>query len=173
MKRYRILALFVGIILLGVFAKLHATKPNLPLFISTGVYSGFCNNQITIGVAQNAIVPLYGLGSNIDPSCQYNFPVQALPVATSGYLGNLAVVSERSEEVSETIPITITLYVDGNPTAVACTVGPSVLDCADTDDKVAVSPSDTFAVIGTCPTKGTTICARGLQVTLDRLLRLP
>lgn len=144
-------------------------EPNLSFFLTTGVYSGFCNNEISAGVLQYGQVALYGLGSNIDPTCQGNVPVQPIPVAGKGFLGNLAVVSAEVAPPN-TVPSTITLYVNGNATDLSCTVDYNTPNCTDTIHRVAITPQDTFAIFATC--NPTSNCAESLQVTVDRLQRV-
>jgi hypothetical protein len=144
-------------------------QANLSFFLTTGVYSGFCNNEITTGVLQFGEVALYGLGSNIDPTCQNNVPTQPLPIAIKGYLGNLAVASTENQPPNN-VPSTVTLYVNGNATDLSCTVDSSTPTCVDHIHKVSVGPQDSFALFATC--NPTSNCAQSLQVTVDRLQRV-
>jgi hypothetical protein len=165
-KTLCVLALLAG---LFVFARTSAdgASTQVQTFTTTGVYFGYCGNEITTGVLANGSVTLYGFGNLSDPGCQYaSFQQAPLPVSAKGLLGNLAVASE--EDACCSVPSTVTLYVDGNATQLSCTVSYSNPNCSDSLHKIAGTPSDTFFVLATCVTTGDN-CAQGLQVTVDRM----
>jgi hypothetical protein len=89
-----------------------------------------------------------------------------MPVSAKGYLVNLAIASIQ---VSQSVPSTVTLYVNGTPSQLSCTVSYSAPNCTDKVHKVPVDPSETFTVLATCAATNTENCAQGLQVAIDRL----
>ncbi len=134
---------------------------------TTGVYVGSCDDEITSGVLNNGAVVLYSLGNLIDPSCQNPpLPLLPMPVSAKGALANLAVASEQS---SESVPTTVTLYLNGMPSQLSCAVSYASPNCIDRLHKIPVNVNDTFSVWATCSTNGSANCALGLQVTVDRL----
>lgn len=170
MKTYRtlfVVALVIGLTLAG--RHFASARPQFTI-MPTGVYSGFCAADITQSAKQYGQVPLYGLGSNVDPFCE-TVQSQPVPVSNNQYvgslvLGNLAVASE--EPNGNSVPTTLTVYVNGKPTALSCTVSSSSPSCADRSNKVLVKAGQTFSVNATCNPGPTDNCAQGLQATVDR-----
>jgi hypothetical protein len=152
MRLHRRIAVgLVGILSIAVLSR-HGASASAPPSGSnlapTGVYFGFCGNEITTGVLDFGQVVLYGLGNQSDPSCGNappSIPLQPLPISSSQVLSNLAVASTEVQN-SQTVPSTITLYVDGTPTALTCTVSELAPNCHDNFHKIAVGPSSTFSV---------------------------
>ena len=146
----------------GNSANAQSAGSGMPL-VTTGVYFGSCGGNL--GVSIVLPMPLFGLGNSEDPLCFFITHTLPLPIGFRGYLANLAVASEES---SSTVPTTITLYVNGNPTQLSCVVSESAPNCRDEVHRVAVQPSDTFAVFATCTPPPIGNCATGLQASVDR-----
>jgi hypothetical protein len=131
-------------------------------FVTTGVYTGSCGQNIS--VALSLPVPLFGLGNAEDPACDGVDTTLQLPVSFTGYLANLHVLST---EAFGSAPTTVTLYLNGNATSLSCTVSVSAPNCTDTVHRVSVQPTDAFNVQANCgPTTGN--CSLSLEVTVDR-----
>jgi hypothetical protein len=172
MLRYgwSLIALVLLVVAMTMLTRAGAFGSSIPsaTLMTTGVYTGSCSNEITSGVLDNGAVVLYGLGNLIDPSCQNPpLPLQPMPVSVKGSLANLAVASEQT--TYSVAPTTVTLYVNGAATPLSCAVSEASTGCVDRQHKIPVNVNDTFSVWATCSTDGSSNCAQGLLVTVDRL----
>lgn len=172
MRRYGLsfIALVLLVVATTLFTRARASGSSIPsqTLVTTGVYAGSCSGEITSGVIDYGSVVLYGLGNLIDPSCQNPpLPLQPMPVSAKGSLANLAVASEQTTYT--VAPTTVTVYVNGTASPLSCAVSEASTGCVDRLHKIPVNVNDTFSVWATCSTNGSSNCAQGLQVTVDRL----
>lgn len=171
MRRYgsAFIALVLLVLATTIFTRAGASgSQQSQTLTTTGVYAGSCSGEITSGVIDYGSVVLYGLGNLIDPSCQNPpLPLQPMPVSSKGSLANLAVASEQT--TYSVAPTTVTLYVNGTASPLSCAVSEASPSCIDRLHKIPVNVNDTFSVWATCSTNGSSNCAQGLQVTVDRL----
>ncbi len=112
-----------------------------------GIFTGFCT-QLTFDSLNPSPSPIT---PSTETTCQ---PVSgspfAIPIGSSGDLGNLTAV----RDVSSTGSFILTVRVNGVVTLLSCTMLPGQTTCSDSTDRVPIASGDQVVVVGS-PTAST------------------